>query len=117
MELEGFEKIMLTNLHHKHRELKLVLPILQPRLKVTVGDEEPVKLRPTLVTVQLEVERNEAILAWRATVERPEAEVEPETQPVGQIAVDDIPLPPAHEMLDYPTDGPQIFQVPKPGEG
>ena len=117
MELEGFEKIMLTNLHHKHRELKLVLPILQPRLKVTVGEEEPVKLRPTLVTVQLEVERNEAILSWRATVERPEAEMEPETLPTVQISVDDIPVPPTHEMLDYPTDAPQILQVPKPGEG
>ena len=117
VELEGFEKIVLTNLHHKHRELKLVLPILQPRLSVTVGEEKAVKLRPTLVTVQIEVERNEAILAWRATVERPEAEVEPETPPAVVITVDDLPLPPAHEMLDYPTKAPQIYQVPAPDEG
>lgn len=117
VELEGFEKIVLKNLHHKHRELKLVLPILQPRLKVTVGDEEPVKLRPTLVTVQLEIERNEAILAWRATIERPEAKMEPENPPTVAITVDDIPIPPSHEMLDYPTDSPAIFQIPKPGEG
>lgn len=100
--IEGHELITLTHLHPEHPKLIVQLPIVEPRLRVRVGEDEPAAVKMSLSTVHLQVERDRATLCWRGTLSRPEAD--PEAPAPVAMKVDGRRLPPPETVTDLPFD-------------
>lgn len=100
--LEGFERVVFEHMHPEHARLQVQLPITTPRLRARIGEDEPVDVALTLCTVHFELEREQATLCWRGTIERPAAD--PEAPAAVRLKVDGRALPPPETTTDTAFD-------------